>query len=57
MRNHDKEGPKREKDATGKSGARRNRTADLNTASVALYQLSYDPSVETAHYTAISSGV
>ncbi len=34
-------------------GARRDRTADLNTASVALSQLSYGPSVESANYTMI----
>ena len=30
-------------------GARRDRTADLNTASVALSQLSYGPKIETAN--------
>ena len=32
-------------------GARRDRTADLNTASVALSQLSYGPLVEFDNYT------
>jgi hypothetical protein len=38
-------------------GAKRNRTADLNTASVALYQLSYGPAVKNGHSTGFTDYV
>ena len=48
---HKQKTPTRMREGSMFGGARRDRTADLNTASVALSQLSYGPKSKTANIT------
>ena len=48
---HQQKTPTRMREGSMFGGARRDRTADLNTASVALSQLSYGPKSKTANIT------